>query len=114
MPLHALVTRPPRRPVPAAALARDRVTRLGERPPRGTLTFLAAASRRLRAAAVTCGAPARGERERFWERFTDFASEISQTVVVAFDSERKRQTIFRMMDLSQYFPSYPSGQAVHL
>lgn len=62
MPLHALVTRLPRRPVPAAALARGRVTRFGERPPRGTLTFLAAAPRRLRAAAVACGTPARGAR----------------------------------------------------
>lgn len=73
MPLHALVTRLPRRPIPAAALARDWVAWPRKRSPGGTLTFLAAASLCPRATTVACGTPARAARTIF-ERFTNFVA----------------------------------------
>lgn len=71
MPAHALVTRRPRCPDPAAALACDRVTRSGQRPPRGTLTLLAAAACHLWVTMVTSSTPGQGDhgkkkRVHYW------------------------------------------------
>lgn len=58
MPLHALLTRRSRCPDPAGALACDGVTRPRQRPPRRTLTLLAAAAWGVWVTVVTCGTPA--------------------------------------------------------
>ena len=61
MLLHALVTRPPRCPDPATALAGDRVTWSRERPPQGTLTLLTATARHPRVTMVTSRTPGQGD-----------------------------------------------------
>lgn len=61
MPVHALVTRLPRCPDPAGALACDLVTWSRQRPPRGTLTLLAAATRHSRVTMVPSRTPGREE-----------------------------------------------------
>lgn len=65
MPGHALVTRLPRCPNPAAALACDRVTWSRQRPPQGTLTLLTVAARHLRVTMVTSSTPGQGKRKEF-------------------------------------------------
>lgn len=60
MPVHALVTRRPGRPGPAAALAGDGVTRSSQCPPGGTLTLLAAAAWHPWVTVVTSGTPGQG------------------------------------------------------
>lgn len=70
MPAHALVTRLSRRPDPAAALARDRVTWSGEGAPQGTLTLLAAAARHLRVTVVTGSTPVQRGTTRREKEFT--------------------------------------------
>lgn len=69
MPIHALVTRHPRCPNPATALARDRVTWSGQRTPQGTLTLLTVAAWYPWVTMVTGGTPKRGgsHRERVFK-----------------------------------------------
>lgn len=80
MPSHALVTRRPRRPDPATALARDRVARSGQRPPRGTLTLLTAAARHPRVTVVTSGTPRQGVRDRVKRALGKFYHYIRKSV----------------------------------
>lgn len=97
MPFHALVTRRSRCPDPAAALACDGVTRSRQRPPHGTLTFLAEPAWGVWVTVVTCGTPGGTQRGGHWYPFPKAAG---RTGLLSY--------------LSQCFPSYPSGQAVHL
>lgn len=64
MPVHALVTRLPQSPDPAAALACNRVTWSGQCPPQGTLTLLTVASWHPWVAMVTSGTPGQWDK---WE-----------------------------------------------
>lgn len=61
MPVHALVTRLPRCPDPATALAGDMVTGSRQCPPQGTLTLLTVTARHLRVTMVTSSTPGQGD-----------------------------------------------------
>lgn len=114
MPVHALVTRLPRSPDPAAALACDRVTWSRQRPPQGTLTLLAAAAWHLRVTMVTSRTPGQGDHGRKERIHYDCCLHLE--VSIAFNEDETDEASGRgaqTSHLSQYLPSYPSGQAVH-
>ncbi|TNN39891.1 hypothetical protein EYF80_049944 [Liparis tanakae] len=104
MPVHALVTRRPRGPEPAAALAGDGVTWSGQRPPGGTLTLLAVATWHPWVTVITSSAPRQVDHAE-----KDRAAHDASTSLKRVASDWKDDAVIAFLMLSGAEEAFPFG-----